>query len=255
MPGKLRGIALTLAMVLVAVGVAAWSGGWFATPPAGTPAQAATISDDAGDDWATTTFDGPMVRKRAAIAVHPARDADREHVRAELRAAAKADGIGELTDVSFAVFSKEMLTYLVPEVAVVLPEGVPVQRAEAFMRDRQPGDVAFYITQNVLVHDVTFAVMTTGVTPEQAKQREDAEGILSDSLNHYVTTVQPAGLTVGYFGPLLSDGEIGKVREAMARAAGTSADRVTVSATSPGEGVDLSNGVPELNATGEHQGH
>ena len=255
MIGKLRGAALSLALVLVAVAVAAWSGGWFGTPPAGTAAAAATISDDAGDDWATTTFDGPMVRKRAAIAVHPRRDADRENVRSELRAAAEAERLGELTDATFAVFSEEMLTYLVPEVTLVLPEGVTVQQAEALMRDHQPDDVAFYVTQTVLVHDLTFAVVTNGVTPAQAKEREDAEGILADSLNHYVTTVQPAGLTVRYFGALLSDGQIGAVREAMARAAGTTADRVTVSATSPGDGVDLSAGVPELNSTGEHHGH
>jgi hypothetical protein len=255
MPAKLRGVALSLALVLVAVAVAAWSGGWFGAVPAATPAQAATISDDAGDDWATTTFDGPLVHKRAAIAVHPARGADRAQVRAELRAAAKAAGLGELTDVTFAVFSEQMLTYLVPEIALVLPEGVPVRSAEALMRDHQPGDVAFYVTQTVLVHDLTFAVVTNGVTPEQAKQREDAEGILSDSLNHYVTTVQPAGLTVRYFGALLSDGQVGVVREAMARAAGTTADRVAVTAGSPGPGVDLSGGVPDLNDAGEHQGH
>ncbi|WIM95539.1 hypothetical protein ACTOB_007656 [Actinoplanes oblitus] len=255
MGGRLRGAALSLALVLVAVAVAAWSGGWFATPPAGTPAQAATITDDAGDGWATTTFDGPMVRERAAIAVRPARNADRAHVRSELRAAARADGLGELTDASFAVFSEEMLAYLVPEITLVLPEGVPVRRAEALMRDHQPADVAFYLTQTVLVHDLTFAVVTNGVTAEQARQREDAEGILSDSLNHYVTTVQPAGLTVRYFGALLSDGRIGAVREAMARAAGTTADRVTVSATAPGAGVDLAGGVPELDTAGEHHGH
>jgi hypothetical protein len=255
MTGRLRGAALSLSLVLVAVAVAAWSGGWFAAPPAGTPAQAATISDDAGDDWATTTFDGPLVRKRAAIAVHPARNAARAHVRNELRTAAKAAGVGELTDATFAVFSEQMLTYLVPEIALVLPEGVTVQRAEAFMRDHQPGDVAFYVAQTVLVHDLTFAVVTDGVTPEQARQREDAEGILSDSLNHYVTTVQPAGLTVRYFGALLSDGQVGAVRAAMARAAGTTADRVTVEAGSPGAGVDLSSGIPDLNETGEHHGH
>lgn len=255
MDARFRGLALSLALVLAAFGVAAWSGGWFATPPAGTPAEAATISDDAGDEVATTTFDGPMVRKRAALAVHPARGADRVHIAAELRAAAKTAGVGELTDASFAVFSADLLNYLVPELTLVLPEGVTVQRAEAFMRDHQPDDVAFYVAQTVLVHDVTFGVMTSGVTPAEAADREDAEGILSDSLNHYVTSVQPAGLTVRYFGALLSDGQVGAVREAMARAAGTSADRVTVSANEAGPGVDLSAGVPDLDEVSEHHGH
>lgn len=255
MLAKLRGPALSLALVLTAFGVASWSGGWFATLPAGSPAQAATNSDDAGDEIATTTFDGAMVRKRAAIAVHLGKNADREHVAAELRAAAKAAGIGELTDATFAVFSADLLKYLVPELTLVLPEGVTVQRAEAFMRDHQPDDVAFYAAQTVLVHDVTFSMVTSGISPADVAEREDAEGILSDSLNHYVTTVQPAGLTVRYFGALLSDGQVGAVRAAMARAAGTSADRVTVSANEPGPGVDLSTGLPDLDENTEHHGH
>ncbi|AEV88255.1 hypothetical protein ACWT_7245 [Actinoplanes sp. SE50] len=255
MVAKLRGPALSLLLVLAAFTVAAWSGGWFATRPPGSPAAAAVISDDAGDEIATTTFDGPMVRKRAALAVHPAKGADRAHIAAELRTAATAAGIGELTDATFAVFSADLLRYLVPEVTLVLPEGITVQRAEAFMRDHQPDDVAFYVAQTVLVHDVTFAVVTGGVAPAEAQRREDAEGILSDSLNHYVTTVQPAGLTVRYFGALLSDGQIGAVRTAMARAAGTTADRVSVAASEPGAGVDLSGGLPDLDAQAEHHGH
>ncbi|GLW28953.1 hypothetical protein [Actinoplanes regularis] len=255
MGARFRGVGYTLALLLVAFAVAAWSGGWFGTAPVETPAEAATISDDAGDELATTTFDGPMVRKRAAIAVHPAKGADRAHIAAELRAAAKSDGLGELSDATFAVFSADMLKYLVPEVTLVLPEGVTVQRAGAFMRDHQPADVAFFVTQTVLVHDITFAVMPNGVTPAEAAKRQDAEGILSDSLNHYVTSVQPAGLTVRYFGALLSDGQIGAVREAMARASGTSADRVTVSANGPGPGVELSGGVPDLDDESGHSGH
>ncbi len=255
MPARFRGAAFSLALVLVAVAVAAWSGGWFATSPAGTPAAAATIGGDAGDEVATTTFDGPMVRRRAAIAVHPQKNADRGHVAAELRAAARAAGVGELTDATFAVFSADLLQYLVPELTLVLPEGVTVQRAEAFMRDHQPDDVAFYVAQTVLVHDLTFAVVTSGVSPAAAARAEDAEGILSDSLNHYVTTVQPAGLTVRYFGALLGDGQVAAVRAAMARSAGATPDRVTVTANEAGPGVDLSDGVPDLAESPEHHGH
>ncbi|MFI1989447.1 hypothetical protein [Actinoplanes sp. NPDC020271] len=255
MPAKFRGLAFSVALVVAAFTLAAWSGGWFAPAPAGTPAHAATVGDDAGDEIATTTFDGAMVRKRAAIAVHPGRNADRARVAAELRDAAKSAGIGELTDATFAVFSADLLNYLVPELTLVLPEGVTVQRAEAFMRDHQPDDVAFYVAQTVLVHDITFGVVTGGIDPAGVARAEDAEGILSDSLNHYVTAVQPAGLTVRYFGALLSDGQVAAVRAAMARAAGTSADRVTVSANEPGPGVDLSTGVPDLDENAEHHGH
>ncbi len=61
-----------------------------------------------------------------------------------------------------------------------------------------------------------------------------------------MTTVQPAGVTVSYFGAVLSDETIGSVRDAMARAAKVTPDRIQVSANEPGPGVDLSNGLPDL---------
>lgn len=227
-----------------------------ARPVDATVAVAVVGGDDAGDAPATTTFDGPLVRKRAAIAIHPVAGANRSHIRAELTGLAARQHLGPLSDATFAVFSEEMLNYLVPEMTMVLPEGVTVESAEAFMRDYQPADVAFYLVQPVLVHDLTFAVITTGgVTPAAARQQEDREGILSDSLNHYVTTVQPVGLTVRYFGALLSDEQIGVVRDAMGRAAHVPAGQVQVEANSPGPGVDLSNGVPDLADSGEHSHH
>nr|BFE73860.1 hypothetical protein GCM10020092_071610 [Actinoplanes digitatis] len=147
-----------LVLALLAGGGAAMArwGGWLAEP-----AQAATgpVTDDAGDELATTTFDGPMVRKRAAVAIHPAKGADRGQIARELRAAAQRAKLGTLTDATFAVFSPEMLEYLVPEQTLVLDEGVSVPDAEAFMRDNQPASVAFYLVQPVLVHDLTFAVV------------------------------------------------------------------------------------------------
>lgn len=208
---------------------------------------------DTGDTLASTTFDGPMVRRRAAIAIHPAPGADRDHLRAELRAAAKGT-VGPLTEATFAVFSPEMLTYLVPEMTMVLPEGVPVGRAEAFMRDHRPADVAFYLVQPVLVHSLTFAVLPGGAAaPAAVREAVDREGILADALNHYDMTVQPAGITVRYFGAVLSDATIGDVRSALGRAARTDADRVVVAASEAGPGVDLSNGVPDL--TERSHGH
>lgn len=212
---------------------------------------AETGEDDAGDARATTTYDGAMVRKRAAIAVHPGPGADRAHIRAELTAVAREAKLGTLTEATFAVFSEQMLEYLVPELTFVLPEGVPVESAEAMMRDHQPADVAFYLTEPVLVHDLTFALVTGNA--EEVRKREDAEGILTDSLGRYRTTVQPTGLTVRYFGAILSDPTVAAARDALARAAGVPPDRVQVSASEAGPGVDLSNGAPDLTESAHHR--
>jgi len=228
---------------------------WIAAPEAVSATVDAGERGDAGDRQALTTFDGAMVRKRAAIAVLPADGASEEKVRAEIQAAAEKAELGPLTEATFAVFSEEMLNYLVPPVTLVLPEGVKVDRAEAFMRDYQPRDVAFYLVEPVLVHDVTFAAFPAGgVSPKQASAAQQAEGILSDSLNRFDTKVQSAGVVVHYFGAVLSDATIATVRDAMGRAAKVPADRVTVSASLPGPGVDLSNGVPGL-GDGPHGGH
>jgi hypothetical protein len=238
-------IAAALAAVAVAAGTAEWI---FHRPEPVEIAASTPILGDSGDEQATTSFDGPMVRKGVAIVVHPARNAAGSHLRAELQAVATAKGsVGKLTEATFAVFSADMLEYLVPELTFVLPEDVSVSRAEALMRDHQPADVAFYVVRPVRVHDLTFAVVpAAGVTPAQARAAQDGEGILSDSLNHYVTTVQPAGVTVSYFGAVLSDETIGSVRDAMGRAAQVAPDRIQVSANEPGPGVDLGNGVPDL---------
>jgi hypothetical protein len=240
--------AVAVVLLLIVAGALVRSGG---RPAALIPV--AGSEGDAGDKPATTTYDGAMVRKRAAIAIHPVAGADRAHIRRELTGLAAAQHVGPLAEATFAVFSEEMLNYLVPEMTFVLPETVDVEHAEAFMRDHQPADVAFYLVQPVLVHDLTFAVIPgDGVTPTVARQWQDREGVLADTLNHYVTSVQSAGLTVRYFGAILSDASIATVREAMGRAAHVPADRVQVEANMPGPGVDLSQGVPDLSAGSPH---
>ncbi|RZU49385.1 hypothetical protein EV385_1135 [Krasilnikovia cinnamomea] len=245
------GLRWCLAVALILCGAAALGGwgGWSATPA---PAVAAgPVNDDAGDELATTSYDGPMLRLRAAIGIHPVKGADRRQIARDLRAAAKRDGYGELTDATFAVFDKGLLETVVPELTLVLPEGASAGDADRFMRDHQPATVGFYTARPVLVHHLTFAVVpAAGVTPAQAQAAEDAEGVLSDSLNSYVTTVQPAGLTVRYFGAVLSDGQIEAVRQAMGRAARVPAERVAVAASEPGPGVDLAHGMPDLTKHG-----
>jgi hypothetical protein len=202
--------------------------------------------DDAGDRQATTTYDGPMVRRRVAIALHVAEGADQNLIRRQLRSVAAREKVGPLSEASFAVFSEDMLTYLVPEMTMVLPEGTTTEDGEVMMRDHSFTGVTFHLVQPVLVHDLTFAVIPHGVTPDQARTREDVEGVLSDSLNHYTTTVQRSGLTVRYLGAIISDRQVQVVREAMARAAGVTAAQVAVEASMPGPGVDLSAGTPVL---------
>ncbi len=217
--------------------------------PSGSPAvkPAAQVSDDdAGDKQATTSYDGPMVRRRVAIALHVAKGADPARIKREMRRAADQEKVGPLTDATFAVFSADMLNYLVPEMTVVLPEGTTTEDGEVLMRDHAFTGVTFYLVQNVLMHDLTFAVIPHGVTPEQAQAGEDAEGVLSDSLNHYTTVLQRSGLTVRYLGAIISDSEVQAVREAMARAADVTPAQVAVEASMPGPGVDLSNGEPDL---------
>ena len=110
-----------------------------------------------------------MVRKRAAIGdpsrrkgadrgarsgrelqalakADEARHADRGHVRGVQRGDAEYSGAGD--DLRAA-------------------GGRPLDPdAEAFMRDHQPTDVAFYLVEPVLVHDITFAVVpAAGVEP------------------------------------------------------------------------------------------
>jgi hypothetical protein len=234
---------LLAGLLVAAAGVA-----WYAYPAAEPPTPVAhVVAGDKGDGLAGTSFDGPMVRRRAAIAIHPAPGADRAAIARELRALATEAKIGSLTDATFAVFSEEMLAYLVPEMTFVLDEGARVYDAEAFMRDHQPASVAFYLVQAVLVHDLTFCVVpAAGVSPARVSERQDAEGVLGDSLHRYVTDVQPDGVTVRYFGAVLSDAQIAAVRDSMGRAAGVPADRVLVTATLSGPGVDLSHGVPDL---------
>ena len=248
-----RPTLFSLVLLLLVTGVVARLGGWL--DRAETVPVAVTVADDAGDDLATTSFDGPMVRRRVAIAIHPVDGADRTRIAAELRAAAAREKVGVLTDATFAVFSEEMLEYLVPELTLVLPEGVSERHGAAFMRDFRPASVGFYVVRTVLVHDLTFAVVPAdGVAAETVRDRVDAEGVLADSLNRYRSTVQPAGLTVRYFGAVLSDGQIAAVRASMGRAAGVPAERVQVEANQPGPGVDLSHGVPSL-VEAPHSGH
>lgn len=222
--------------------------------PAATEVVLKALSDDdAGDKPATTTFDGPLVRRRPAIGIHPLKDADRKVIVSQLRAAAAKEKLGPLEDANFAVFSEELLNYMVPEVVMVLPEGRTVEDAEVIMKDHDYPTVGYYLVESVLVHDLTFAVIPNGVSAAQVKATVDREGILTDSLGRYATTIQSTGLTVRYLGNLLSDSQIRAVRQSLADAAHVTADQVLVEPSSPGAGVDLANDPGDQLSAGAHK--
>ena len=249
-------VLVVLILVVACAAVLLRAGGWFTRPVAVQPVAKITSADDAGDQQATTTFDGPMVRRRAAIGIHPVKGADRAHITEELAAIAKKTKVGPLEPATFAVFSSTMLEYLVPEMTFVAPEGVSVESAEAMMRDFQPSAVAFYLVQPVLVHDVTFAVIpAAGVKAADAAAVEDREGILTDELGKYRTSVQRSGVTVRYFGAILSDAAIEAVRDAMARAAKVPETQVQVSANEPFAGVELSGSTALTDDESTHHHH
>jgi hypothetical protein len=249
MRGRIK-LGLSFGLVMAGIAAISWN-----LAPASVAAVDPGDKGDSGDVQVISTYDGPMVRKRAAIGIMPEKNADLGHVRAELQALATKSKVGPLTESTFAVFNEQMLNYMVPQLTYIAPENVSVTRAEAMMRDFQPADVAFYVTDTVLAHDLTFAVIpAAGVKPATVGKELDEEGILTDSLNHYDTKVQLAGLTVHYFGAVVSDSTVGTVRKEIGRAANVPVERVLVEGTLPGPGVDLSNGVPAL-GNGGHSGH
>jgi hypothetical protein len=223
--------------------------------PAPAALRSHIVSDDAGDGRATTTYDGPMVRRRVAVAVHPVEGADRDLLRKELRRSADGEHLGPLTDATFAVFSQELLKYLVPEVVVVLPEGASVADGEILMKDHTYPGVAFYLVEPVLVHDLAFAVLPEDVPVAEVRARIDREGVLTDSLGKYATALQRRGLVVSYFGALLSDGQVMAVRQSISRAASVDVDRVIVAPVVEGGGVDLSREPLQEPGADQHGGH
>jgi hypothetical protein len=199
---------------------------------AATPIVTQISNDDAGDELATTTYKGPMIRYRVAIAVHvldntnTGLDTKLTHTKQQMIANAPAEQIGALTEANFAVFSPTLLNYLVPNLTMVLPEGATLQDGERLMRNHSYPYVGFYFVDSVQVHDIAFTVSTPH--PRQTSAYVDREGVLTDSLGKYTTTMQPHSVTFSYFGAVLSDSQILSDRAAVARAAAVSSNAVTV---------------------------
>jgi hypothetical protein len=246
-----RGLVAALAGGL-ALGLtgSVWAGRHTPNRPVAHTAQVS--NDELGDARATTTHDGPMVRRRTAIAIHPLAGADRDLLRRQLEDTANIEHLAPLTDATFAVFSPNLLHYLVPEMTVVLPEGATSADAEYIMNDHTFSGLGFYVVEPVLVHDLAFSVVPVGVTPADVGTLIQREGVLTDVLGRYTTDVKPAGVVFEYFGAILSDSEVLSVQQAIARAAGVGVTGVTVGPVLGGPGVAVAN---EPAIPTEHAGH
>jgi hypothetical protein len=197
---------------------------------------------DLGNGRPEVTYDGLMVRRRVVIAVHSQPDADLEGVRAKLDAAA-AEGNIALEAVSPTVLEPSTLQHLMPELIVAVPASGTLDDARAVVNltageaTQKLGAEHFHVLP-VLVHDLQFSVETA--SPAALAAAVDKEGILSDALGNYGTTVGGSQATFSYTGPLLGDGTVESVRAGIARQAHVAASAVAVGPRSPtGTGVDM----------------
>ena len=198
---------------------------------------------DVGNGRPAVSHDGLMVRRRAVIAVHPAEGAEPGAPRARLEQTAAAGGI-VLSDIPPDVLEPAILEHLAPELILALPAGSTSDDAEklaerAFGPEGSYPGVEHVHVASVLVHDLRFSVAAADPAALAAAIAE--EGILSDALGNYGTSLDGGALTVSYTGPLLSDSLVESVRNGMARAAGVEPADVTLAPRSTtGEGVDMS---------------
>ena len=218
-----------------------------AAPPTAVPVPAglsvsAETGTDAGNDRPIVSYDGLMVRRRVVVAIHSTPDADLAALRTVLDNAAIQSQI-RLSDISPDVLDPASLEHLVPELIVAMPMGGTVAEAgelvnRAYFQDPAVSGVDHYHVAEVLVHDLRFTVRAT--SPDLLEESIAREGILSDALGNYATTLRTGELDVTYTGPLLSDALIQSVQNGIARAAETQAAAVIVSARSTvGVGVDM----------------
>lgn len=230
---------------LLVLALSACTGG---TPdPPVIPAAGAAVDPETGADVGNgrpaVSHDGLMVRRRVVIAVHPTPETDVASLRSQLDSAAAERGI-TLSAVSPDVLDEVVLEQLDPGLTVSLPAGSTREDAGA-LADRAFGRVGSFTgvdsvhIGSVVVHDLQFAVPSGD--PASLAEAIQTEGILTDALGNYTTSLDSGTLGIGYTGPLLSDALVESVRAGMARDAGVEPGDVTLNPRSTsGEGVDLS---------------
>lgn len=199
---------------------------------------------DLGNGRPEVSYDGLMVRRRVVIAVHSGINAELKGVRAKLDAAAAARNM-VLDATSPSVLEPAVLQHVTPELIVALPVSATLDDGRALVDQAVRGGAGegteaaehFHVLP-VLVHDLQFSVETAG--PAALAAAIDKEGILSDALGNYGTTVGRGQATFSYTGPLLGDGTVESVRAGIARQAHVAASAVAVGPRSPaGTGVDM----------------
>ena len=213
-------------------------------PPAGL-VVVAEAGSDVGNDRPRVTYDGLMVRRRVVIAIHPTSGTDLVFLRRKMDDAA-ARLHTTLSTISVSVLDPAVLENLTPEMAVALPAGATLPDARrlidpATAEGRRLPEVAKYRVASVVVHDLRFTVRSAD--PVVLANTIDREGILSDALGNYSTTLGRDELDITYTGPLISDDLVKLVRAGIARGARTQPAAVTVSPRSTvGVGVDMAKG-------------
>jgi hypothetical protein len=211
-------------------------------PRASGVVAAVEAGSDVGNNRPHVTYDGLMVRRRVVIAIHPTAAADLIFLRSKMDDAAARLHM-TLTTVSTSVLDPALLEHLAPELAVAIPAGKTPADARrlidpASVEGRRLREVAKYDVASVLVHDLRFSAPSAN--PVGVANDIDREGILSDALGSYTTTIGRRELDITYTGPLLSDDLVQSVRVGIARGAGIQPAAVTVAPRSiTGVGVDM----------------
>jgi hypothetical protein len=202
--------------------------------PGGSPSAAADAGSDLGNGRPTVTFDGELVRRRVALAVEA--DADLPALRARLEQRASAVQL-VLTEISPDVLPAGVLEQGVPQLTVLVSSGATEAQTLALIESGAT-TLDQYFVLTVLVHDLRFQIRAAD--PAALAESIEREGILSDALGNYGTTVSDGLLSVTYLGALLGDDVIASVRGGIARSAGTEAGLVTVAPGAPGgAGVNM----------------
>jgi hypothetical protein len=240
--------------VLLSLTLGGCTGGAPAAPSAsaGAAGESATATNvgasseegrDVGNSRPAVSFDGLMVRRRVVIAVESANDADLAGVRRDLETAATAAG-SRLESISPDVLEPALLQKMVPELIVALPSEATVDQGRAIVSkatgaaDGAKAGVDNFYVLPVLVHDLRFS--TAAEDPAALSAAVDQEGIVSDALGNYDTTVEDGQLRIDYTGPLLGDDIIESVRAGIARQAHTAVSAAAVGPrANTGTGVDM----------------
>ncbi len=234
------------AVLLLTLALIGWAPGLGGTGPS-QGSSGEIVADDGGSDLGNgrpqVTYDGLMVRRRMVIAIRPPANADIAVLRNDLdHAATRRHTV--LSPLSASVLDPALLERLAPELVVALPAGTTKVDAERLIDPASPDgrrithEARDYDVVPVLVHDLRFTV--NAADPAALSGAIRREGILSDALGNYTTTLGTHKLDIAYTGPLLSDHLVESVRDGIARPANIAPGAVTVSPRSTtGVGVDM----------------